>query len=165
MIKRIKIGIILMLVGIGIPLTLMFFQKNGTLFYFKVKEKDKLREAEVKTLNSIYDLSKWLADANSSLESYIDKLGRVELERFLNLISMAEKIDKVNKDINILLNETGIPRKKLPSGQLEEFVYWTEVERSTGIPFNYSIGIGLIFFITGIGIVIVSLIGRKGRTS
>jgi len=69
MIKRIKIGIILMLIGIGIPLTLMFFQKDGTLFYFKTTKQDKLREAEVKTLNSIYDLSKSLADIKSSLKS------------------------------------------------------------------------------------------------
>jgi len=79
---------------------------------------------------------------------------------------MADKIDKVNQDINILLNEADHFCKEFSSGQLGEFVYWTEeIEYSTGIPFNYSIGIGLIFFITGIGIVILSLIGRKGRTS
>ena len=67
---------------------------------------------------------------------------------------------------SVSLDEADHFRKELPSDQLGEFVYWTEeIEYSTGIPFNYSIGIGLIFFITAIGIVTVSLIGRKGRTS
>jgi hypothetical protein len=182
MIKRIRIGVVLMLIGIGIPLVLVFFQKDGELFNIKITKYDKLREAEVKTLNSFYDLSK-LYEKEVSI-AFGDKPPAVLSTSQMEASQTFWALSGTFKEIEDLLRKAEIPNTgridkqggkvipPLPPGfvldnpdGLGKFVLLAPVKYTAGIPFNYSIGVGLIFFITGIGFVILSLIGRKGRTS
>jgi len=177
MIKRIKIGVVLMLIGIGIPLVLAFFQKDGEIFKLTIEKHDKLREAEVKALNSLYDIStSYKLFADDILKIITDK----QFEGYLNVRNLVAKLDKANELIEDVLRKAEIPNvgrididkgsgkaKVIPPPGFvldNPFVLLAPVKYSAGIPFNYSIGVGLIFFITGIGFVILSLIGRKGRT-
>ncbi|MDD1778090.1 MAG: hypothetical protein LUQ65_07955 [Candidatus Helarchaeota archaeon] len=178
MLKKIKIGIIFMLVGIGIPSALMFFQKDGELFNLKIAKQDKLREAEVKTLNSLYNLSKSLDETEPTLttEEVFDKKKPFEFYESL----LKKKIDKVNNEIKALMKEAEFPmigrmvgKETVPPPpqdfviespeRLGKFVYLTPINITIGIPFRYSVGVGLIFFLTGIGFVALPLIGKKQR--
>lgn len=190
MTKRIRTGVLLMLIGIGIPLVLIFFQNGGELFKMNIEKYDKLRDEEVKTLNSIYTLSKSIKEILSELEKnapapfsktkkeagppstipldvYFVSTGMEEMKKVINEIEDFLKKALIS---NVHMQSTDGKLVRLPPGYelvslegIEKFVISTSVNISIGIPYKYSVGIGVLIFLTGIGIVILSLIGRKGR--
>jgi hypothetical protein len=171
MIKKIKIGIVLILIGIGIPSVMKFFYQGENSLNIKIRINDKLREEEVKTLNSVYDLSKGLLDIKSSLKK-ISEDKKMQFEPYADLYFATEKIDKTYKEIDDLWNKAYIPHagrwqdvddKSDGLLGLSKFSSDTEIVRVIFFPFNYFIGIGLIFIITGIGFVVLPLIGGKRR--
>jgi len=166
MIRKIKIGIVLMLIGIGIPTVLMFFKQNGGLFYLNVIEQVSLKDTEIDTLNSIYDLSEALKqyDIGADLKK-ISEDKKISFEAFADLNILADKLDKVKKDIDVLLTEADGFRLNESGGKLGKYVHLTPIhlKSKVAIPFNYFIGIGLMLCIIGMGFIIVPLIGRKGR--
>ena len=171
MIRKIKVGIILILIGIGIPSVIRFFYQGENSLNIKIRINDKLREEEVKTLNSVYDLSKVLLDIKSSLKKISEDI-KMPFEPYADLSLATAKIDKTYKEIDDLWNKAHVPHAgrwqevNEKSGGLlglSKFSSDTEIVRVIFFPFGYFVGIGLIFFITGIGFVVLPLIGRKQR--
>jgi len=126
-IKKIKIGIMLMLIGIGTPAVLAFFQEDGDLF--------KIQSVFMRGLNDLGDET--LAEMKS-IDFFVSDLDPIIQEKFKSLRKLMTRWE----------------------GQ-----YYLIKGFDLKLPYKYSVGIGIIFFLTGLGLVIFSAIGRKGRTS
>lgn len=140
-----KLGIILMLIGIGIPSVLAFFQEDNELFYISSRKTDTLMEAGMELGKSLIELD----DARKAVEELF--ITRDDLEEYL----LKSRISQLQESI---------VRVKLAT------YAWVKLMKSTNeinfhLPYKYSIGLGLIIFITGIGLEIFAIMNRKGRTS
>jgi hypothetical protein len=177
-----------MIIGIGIPLTLFFFQADGDLFKLTIIKRDTLRGEEIKTLNSIFSLVKPFTQIESSYKDMLKNppkaLTTEELNAFFLIEGIAKSIAETNERMKILINEAYVPEagrvygKKIvnesislppPGFKLEspeefgEFIKMTPIRRTISIPYNYSIGVGVMLFLFGLSFVILPLIERKAR--
>ena len=184
--KKIKVGLVLLLVGIGIPLTLMFFQTDGELFKLTIEKQDKLREAEVETLNGLVDINRLLNALDSPpVKQYAEKvMNEMKADKDSSLYNgwvialySGVSIDQVKDSIQSLLNKAFIPNtgrildyttvKSTEVDKLREqyhigrFIMDTPTDIKVGIPYKYSIGLGTIIFLVGFGLVLVATVDRQ----
>ena len=154
--KKLKIGIFLILFGIGMPLVLFFFQEDGTMFTItrtttaiKNPTKDKTAELEQK-IGEIVDV------VTRIYEKYVTPKQRAEeipdLDVFLEGHHNGGKIYKISAELKNLF-ETG---------------KWTETTNERiDIPFRHFVGLGVLFMLLGIGFIVFSFSyfsKSKGRT-
>jgi len=125
-----KIGIILILIGIGIPLVLCFFQDDGVIYEIQTSKviERKLNPAEIESIKAKI---KKLNETTTEIESYFDRLTKQ------SRIDESYEKDRFDK---------------------ERWTVGTR--KTIEIPFRQVIGIGLIFILFGIGLFIFSLVPK-----
>lgn len=153
-----------MLIGIGIPCVLMFFEQDGKLFNLTIERKDELSQAEVDTINSIYDLSEGIKDIDMETLKNTAVKGGLKFVDFVRIETIDYELEQLKKNIDALKYKADGFHVEGPKGKFGKVVYQTPILIGIRIPFRYSIGIGVVIFIIGTGLIIVSLIGMKGRT-
>jgi len=159
MIKRIRVGVLLMLIGIAIPLVLMFFQEDGELFRMNITKSYRLRDAEVSLIDSISYFKELLQTLHQNFENLPSAVKNTR--NYSDKIFM-EKMIKYFEEWNSF--RATLIKARINQGE-EGPAYYSTTNISIGIPYRYTIGFGVLLFIIGIGIIIISLIGRKGKTS
>ncbi len=161
--KKLKLGILLMLIGIGIPLTLIFFQEEGELFKLKIETHDKVREAEIKTLNSIVNLSKIYIKAKSLWDEVHFPAGTIVpkdiIDTWAYLELMSDEFEKALTEVQAIFIEGSIPNLKQTQ---DKFEISFPVEYRVGIPYKYSLGVGTIMFLIGLSFIVLWFVDKRG---
>lgn len=173
MINKIRLGVILMLIGIAIPSVLWFFQKDGELFKLTIDYVDKkggLRATEIETLNSILILSGRLKVPYlmHGLDAFMSKKSSFSINEFADIELLKEALLRTRKDVDSLIENADAFRLVEENEKEGKFINEVEARKlsATGtahIPYSYSIGIGILFLLLGLGFVIVPLIGSKTK--
>jgi len=180
-----KIAVLLVLLGISIPLVLLFFQSDGYILRLKYAQyRDTLKDSELRAVVS-------LAIAWNSLSTLEDSIRKVKppegytrikspweanLEDAINTVSKYFSLIGIKVDKSIILFPDG--QKVFLALQVGKSYSLSEVgyERKEpllyeiGIPYRYAIGLGVLIFLIGIGFFIFSLFprgpnGARTRTS
>lgn len=140
MIKKRKMGILLILIGIGIPLVLAFFQDDGKLNLgsptYKVIER-KLTPTEIEAIEEK------MAAEGAWRKALDNKKVLTEDKYYIRWMLALKPIDKklkenVNKEIWVINSKV-------------RFV----------IPFKFFVGIGIILILSGIGMLIFSFFSKS----
>ena len=153
MIKRLKVGIILMLIGIGIPLVLLFFQKDGDLFKIATRKTDALKQIGLNVMRSTSNLLDGFKEFE--FEVIPDQKKSTTFMEYVDRELLKKEIERLQKRIFAARHDAFL---------LEKEIYETS-ELNIHVPYKYSIGLGVLLFMIGIGIIITTIAGRKRRTS
>lgn len=163
--KKIKTGIILMLIGAGFPIILAFFQDDGYLFKIAAKKTDKTAELGYNTLRS---LDNYQTEYDRALTK-MQETARSELRRYNELKAKGENPELPSLAPGFIFNDmeelmsAGESLKKDIIKLRNEYLLINEM--NFFIPYKYSIGAGIIIFFFGLGFIIPAIIDRKGRAS
>jgi len=126
--KKRKTGILLILIGIGIPLVLFFFQEDGEIriknFLLKEIERN-LSQSEIRAIEEKKELKK---NSMSDFEKFMEERGAYR-------------------------DKNGWKKEK-----------WIIRGTKYLIPYKYSIGIGIIPVLVGIGMVIFSFFPKEAKS-
>jgi hypothetical protein len=140
MTKKRKIGILLILIGVGIPLVLFFFQHRGYLYFgnptYKLIER-KLTPDEIEILNK-----KALA-ANAWFRKLEKKESLEKNEYFLKYKLAFDESNRIQSD------------------NVSKLAWTIEYKLTLVIPYKNSIGIGIFLIFIGVGIIIFSFLPKE----
>lgn len=133
--KKRKFGILLILIGFGIPLVLLFFQDNGDLNIgnptYKVIER-KLTPTEIETIEEK------IAARNSWLKNLENKETLEKNEYYIRFNLAVVRLDEMQ---SVKINKSA----------------WTiKSKLILVIPYKYFVGIGILLIFIGMGMVIFS---------
>jgi len=131
MTKKRKVGIFLLLIGIGIPSVLFFFQDDGILLEYKFQEKTVKRNLTKTELEKI----DWVRSSAASWNEY------------------RAKKDEAKKKLFEFIQEYLEPYVKEENKVAE----WTiRTSSKINVPYEYSVGLGVALILVGIGFFLFS---------
>ena len=142
--KKRKVGILLILIGVGIPLVLFFFQEDGEIRLGRtiIKEVERnLTPEEIEIIKRKKELRE--AEKAKLTKKEIEDMGYYD--RWMGYL----QIEGIIKDEDFLKKEK-----------------WTvRTERKRLMQYKYTVGIGIVFILVGIGFFIFSFhsLERKKR--
>lgn len=131
--RKRKIGILLILIGVGVPIVLYFFQEDGEIRLGKSIIKEVERNLTPEEIEFV--------KLEKNLQEKLRKMKISEKER-----GEEEQFEKYMKSKGAVKKEDYMKKEK-----------WTiRTEAKRIMPYKYTIGIGLIFILVGIGMFIFS---------
>lgn len=160
MYRKRKFGAFFILLGIGIPLVLFFFQDNGTMFKIELDKRAsrKLTEEEIKWIeNRLSELKEgghW-EEVRTSEELGFKEPAPIEKgkEKESYLIDWKKNFDDPRFKADFAIEAHG-------DRQFEEI--WSIITHKTiDIPYMRFIGVGVFFMLIGIGLFTFSFFPKK----
>ena len=140
--KKRKIGILLILIGVGIPLVLFFFQEDGEIRLGRtiIKEVERnLTPEEIEIIKRQKELIEALEKVKMT-EKEIEDMGLYEQYKHLQLKGLIKDEDFIRKE------------------------KWTvRTERKRLMPYKYTVGIGIIVIFVGIGFFAFSFLSLEQK--
>ena len=144
MTKKRKVGIFLLLIGIGIPSVLFFFQDDGNLNLGSPTYKEIERKL---TPTEIEAIEEKMAAKEAWRKALDNKLTKVRTKRM--------DIIKLFAEVRVMLVSKPPIDKKLKENVNKEIWIINSKVRFV-IPFKFFVGIGIILILSGIGMLIFS---------
>lgn len=165
--KKRKIGVLLILIGIGIPLVLFFFQSDGVLFGLKYKRSSKLRPGylmlEMNTVQEFANCNKALNEMVTLIQKKSVLITK-ELEFLEKVSDLKIAIVKLYGHLGVQLSSDGnvtLPDGTIVTpGDIETLDYRPEPDTllySLDIPYQHSVGLGIFILLVGLGLLLFSL--------
>jgi len=150
-IRRIKIGIIFILLGIGIPLILYFFQDDGVLLEIPI---NKVIERKLNP-NEIEEIKSMLSEIQERIISEMELRG-TDLEFILNYFPDKEIKEKQKKE-ELKLYATWLLERIKGKDFLKKITWTIKQNIEIKISFRKIIGLGIFLIFIGLGLIIFSL--------
>ena len=155
-----KIGIVLMIVAVALPLGLFFFQEKGVMFTIRSHEliERKLTPREINAMNEVTILKKRISDLNqdelSALNTWVPP-GTPLPENIKSNADLQRTVEAYEKKLaeNI--------KAAYGENHFEKEAWQIDFSKETKIPYRQIIGIGVLIFFAGLGIFIFSFFSPK----
>jgi hypothetical protein len=167
--KKRKIGILLSLVGIGIPLVLFFFRTDDNFFRLERKPtlRKQLHELEGNTLKAFVNVNVAINGLSVAVKEKEKKgLTDDELTVYEKASYLKTKIDEMYSSLGIRLADSG--DIIMPDGsRITPPPPGFELELQPppvliNIPYRYSVGVGVLFLLAGLAFILFSF-SPKGK--
>ena len=147
--RKRKIGILLVLIGIGIPSVLYFFQDNGVLFTIhRIKIIEKVK---TEYINTLLGTIPWTKEERKRLSEMPEK------ESYPLLVKLAEQ------DMQAIVMQR-LMVKALAFFQEDLEIVTVTTRKDIPIPYRQFIGVGILIALIGLGMFIFSFFpGNKPK--
>lgn len=169
---RKKIGILLILIGFGIPVVLYFFQDDGVLWTIKTHKQIQrnLSNDEIKALNEISTIKKQL---ETLMPSYMKEITTniketdwmwEQLPNEKTGKSVVENIsfeDFVQKALTYERKLIDAIKRSYAINKFEHEAWHIDARKQIEIPFRQFVGFGVFLVLTGLGFLIFSRFSNK----
>lgn len=140
--KKRKVGILLILIGIGIPLVLLFFQEDGEIRLGREVVKEVERNLTPEEIEFIKKQKELIESEKAKLPKIPEGYELVGYERW-----KLAQIEAIIKDEDFLKKEK-----------------WTvRTEGKRLMPYKYTVGIGIVFILVGVGFFIFSFLSLEQK--
>lgn len=165
--RRKIIGILLILIGLGFPLVLYFFQDDGVMFIIKTHKQIQrnLNPDEVNALQRITELKKELSDIDPAFEfTYFEpdagpyKNGRKYHKTPKGDVPFDEFAKMVVEYETAFIASI---KTAYAANHFENEAWNIDTRKQIDIPYRQIVGIGVFLVLTGLGFLIFSILPKK----